>query len=233
MKIKDLNPNEKNPRKISPKDKEQLKKAIYEFGDLGSIIFNRTTQKLAGGHQRVSVIPPDAKIVIENKYDTPTRTGTVAEGYVLIEGEKFKYREVEWSQEREAAAMIAANKHGGTWDNDILRLNLASIKGLDLDLTGFDDSELKSLGIDLSPTHIPEPMEEETDEQYARNTPEVEERIPTEQIPSTINYDTTEEKTVIENKRFVIIIDCPNQDIKDSMKEKLQPEIIQAGCKIF
>lgn len=233
MKIKDLRPNEKNPRKISDQDKQELKKAVYEFGDLGSIIFNRVSKRLSGGHQRVSVIPENSTIVIDTKYDVPTRTGTVAEGHVLIEGEKFKYREVSWDAEREAAAMIAANKHGGTWDYDILKINLAGIKNLDLSLTGFDSSELKSMGFDPKPLELPKTIQEETDEEYARNTPEVEEKIPTENIPSMVNYEKTEEKTEIEGKRFVIIIDCPNQDIKDSMKEKLQPEITQAGCKIF
>lgn len=238
MKIKDLRPNEKNPRTISEKDREGLKKALYEFGDLGSIIFNRQSKRLAGGHQRVSVIPPSATITIEKKYDVPTKTGTVAEGFVSIDGENFKYREVDWSKDREAAAMIAANKHGGEWDTDLLKVNLADIGDIDISLTGFDHDELKEIGFELAPIEIEETFsreeEEETDEQYVRNQEKTEEKIDTQKIPSTdAPYEKVEEKTEIVNKRFVIIIDCPDQDIKDSLKEKLQPEITQAGCKIF
>lgn len=242
MKIKDLKPNEKNPRKISSKDKAELKKAIFEFGDLGSIIYNRTTKRLAGGHQRTSVMPPGSVITIEKKYDTPTKTGTVAEGFVSIDGENFKYREVEWDQERESAAMIAANNHGGTWDNDLLKVTLSDIKSMDMNLTGFDADELKGLGFDLKPLSEMEPQvvnkaeKIESDEEYVKNTPETTGQINQERIPSTdvvTPYEKIEEKTEVVGKKFMIVIECPNQEIKDSLKEKLRPEITQAECKIF
>lgn len=256
MKIKDLKPNEKNPRKISAEDKENLKRALHEFGDLGSIIYNRTSKRLVGGHQRASVIPDNSKIVIEQTHKTPTRTGTVAEGHIVLDGERFNYREVEWDSKREAAAMIAANKHGGEWDTDLLKLNFAEIPIEDLALTGFDETELKDLGVDLELPPLEDDeveeidngvdekgnaeedsdSEEETDEQYVKNQKKTTENVPQEKIPSTDNvtpYEKTEEVKGIVNKKIMLIIECPNQEIKDSLKEKLQPEITQAGCKIF
>ena len=87
--LSQLSGNPKNPRRISEKKLELLKRALGEFGDLSGIIFNRTTKHLVGGHQRVMVLPKDAKVVITKNYDAPTRTGTVAEGFVEIDGERF------------------------------------------------------------------------------------------------------------------------------------------------
>lgn len=107
--IEHLKPWTRNPRAISPAAAEGLKVSLDEFGDLGGIVFNVRLQSLVGGHQRTKILPADAAIEIERRYDEPTRTGTVAEGSIIINGERFKYREVDWSEERHAAGNIAAN----------------------------------------------------------------------------------------------------------------------------
>lgn len=147
MQVADLKPNKRNPRKISAEKKAMLSKAIEEFGDLGGIIFNKRTGQLVGGHQRVSVIPKDAAVEIEHKYKKPTRTGTTAEGHIVIKGEKFKYREVDWPLEREETANIAANQHGGNWEDDKLKeiVNDLIKSGVDMDLIGFSQAELEDL----------------------------------------------------------------------------------------
>ena len=116
MQISDLKPNIRNPRKLSSEKRKMLKKAMDEFGDLGGVVLNRQTKQLVGGHQRISVLSKDTSVVIENVYDVPTRTGTVADGHIVIADEKFRYREVDWDLAREEAANIAANQHGGAWD---------------------------------------------------------------------------------------------------------------------
>lgn len=145
--IKDLNPAAYNPRKISDEQLERLKKALYEFGDLSGIIYNRRTGNLVGGHQRIKCLPPDA--VIEKKdLKEKTKTGTVAHGHIIIYGERYTYREVDWDEAREKAANIAANKHGGDWDDDkladLLR-GLSEMPGFDIDLIGFDSKELDDI----------------------------------------------------------------------------------------
>lgn len=147
MKLQDLKPNEKNPRTISPERLTMLKKSLDEFGDLSGIVNNTRFNRLVGGHQRHKLMPRDSEIVIEAKFPVPSKTGTTAEGYALVNGERFKYREVSWDEAKEKAANIAANKHGGEWDEPRLGEWLADLDalGYDMDLTGFDAAELARL----------------------------------------------------------------------------------------
>jgi hypothetical protein len=143
MEIKDLQQNPHNPRTITDKKLKMLAKALEEYGDLSGIVFNRKTKQLVGGHQRSKVLDQDAEVVIEQKFKKPTRTGTVALGYILINGERFSYREVSWDETKEKAANIAANKGAGDWDKAKLTEWMKDLgeSFLDLDLTMFDDVE--------------------------------------------------------------------------------------------
>lgn len=156
--LKDLSPNPRNPRRISDEKLGMLKKSILEFGDLGGIVFNETTGRLIGGHQRQKVLPETAEIEIEKQYHEPTRTGTVAEGYVSVDGERYSFRKVRWPEEREKAANIAANKHGGEWELPILSEWLLELDAMnmDMDLTGFDSLELENM---MAPVRQMEPGE--------------------------------------------------------------------------
>lgn len=120
--IKTLKSYHKNPRKISKEDFELLSSSLKKYGDLSGIVVNRRNGEVIGGNQRTSFFklqPEGAEIVVVESFDTPTATGTVAVGYVLYEGEKYAYREVEWDEKQEAEANILANKVGGMWDYDI------------------------------------------------------------------------------------------------------------------
>lgn len=153
MNVENLKPNSKNPRTISPEKKAMLKRSLEEFGDLGGIVFNRLSGLLVGGHQRREAFDPKAKIVLERHYPKPTKTGTVAEGYIELKGERHKYREVKWDDIKEKAANIAANKGAGEWDLPELStwLNEIGDFGFDLDLTMFDEKErLDFMGADSS-----------------------------------------------------------------------------------
>lgn len=147
MKIKDLAPNPKNPRTVSDDKLKMLKKALAEFGDLSGIVYNKKSKQLVGGHQRTKLIDAETPIVVQKKYSKPTKVGTVAEGYVEIEGERFAYREVWWTSEKEMAANIAANKGAGLWDMPQLSEWMKELSSFDLDfdmdLTMFDSEELK------------------------------------------------------------------------------------------
>jgi len=154
MKIKDLNPNPRNPRKITEEKLMSLKASLLKYGDLSGFVFNRTTKRLIGGHQRSKVLPGDAEIKIDRSFNiTPCKT--VAEGHVLIEGERFKYREVEADELWETEALIAANKHGGEWDN--LSNFIKSVPELNLELIGFNLPEIAALNITIDPDFIDEP----------------------------------------------------------------------------
>lgn len=141
--VKDLAPNPKNPRKVTNEKLDLLRKAIHAHGDISGFVFNRKTQTLVCGHQRAKVLGDDAEIVIEHTFKKPTKTGTVAQGFVNLNGERFAYREVMWSPEQEKAASIAANHNAGEWDNALLSEWLSELDDFngDLDLTMFSRDE--------------------------------------------------------------------------------------------
>lgn len=143
MEIKDLQLNPHNPRTITEKKLKMLQKALEEFGDLSGIVYNRKSKQLVGGHQRSKVLHPTAEIIIEQKFKKPTKTGTVALGYIQIDGERFSYREVSWDETKEKAANIAANRGAGDWDKAKLTEWMKDLGDsfMDLDLTMFDDIE--------------------------------------------------------------------------------------------
>lgn len=155
LRISDLKPNPKNPRTISDDRLKQFKKSLSEFGDLSGIINNKKSGQLCGGHQRIKLFDEDTQITITKKYSNPTKTGTIAEGYVTLEGEKFSYREVMWTEAKEKAANIAANRGAGDWDLPQLSEWLKELNSFDADfdmeLTMFGADELKEFsGITVS-----------------------------------------------------------------------------------
>ena len=142
-------PNWKNPRKLTDEKMETLKRALILYGDLGGIVFNTTTGKTVGGHQRLKAFQDDeaAKVKITDTLKEPDAQGTTAYGYVIANGTRYNYREVAWDATKETAAMLAANRFGGEWDLESLEKVVAelSMEGFDLDMTGFDAQELEQL----------------------------------------------------------------------------------------
>lgn len=143
--ITDFQPNPLNPRKISPEQLSMLRQAMNSFGDLSGLVVNKTTGRMIGGHQRVKILG-DAPVKVLRRYPKPTEKGTIAEGVVIYAGERFIYREVEWSEAKEKAAMIAANKQGGDWDLPDLAALVQDLAGTEYEpLLGFTDDELKAM----------------------------------------------------------------------------------------
>lgn len=142
--VSDLHPADYNPRKITDKQLSLLSKSMAEFGDLSGVVVNITTGNIVGGHQRVKTIDPDCAI---EKHSAIDETGTVAEGEIITPSGKIKYREVDWPEEKEKAANLAANKHGGQWDLEKLNVVMTDLKSIDYDieLTGFDIPEINRL----------------------------------------------------------------------------------------
>lgn len=152
LRVSDLTPNERNPRKITDEKLAMLKNAVREFGDLSGIIYNRKSKQLVGGHQRTKLVEPGQAVHITKTYPKPTKTGTVAEGFIEIGGDRFAYREVSWDKHREMAANIAANKGAGEWDMPELTKWMKELTSFDADdfdisLTMFDEDELEPFGV--------------------------------------------------------------------------------------
>lgn len=145
MLVGKIRPASYNPRKITDKKLLMLGGSMEEFGDLSGIVVNRRTGNLVGGHQRIKCIPPHGEIK-KTELKTKTKTGTVAEGYIVVAGEKWSYREVDWDEIKEKAANIAANQHGGEFDDDALAEILRELDAADYTLnTGFSNEEVESL----------------------------------------------------------------------------------------
>ncbi len=262
MNLKELKANPKNPRKISGKKLELLKKSAEKYGDLSGFVYNIRSKQLVSGHQKQKALQ-SGKIVIEVRHKEPTLARTVAEGYVQIGDERWKYREVDADATWEAEAMIAANKHGGDWDKDLLRVVIADVPNIDIELAGFEVPELKAMEIEVPEVQVPayraspafsdigdaddsSDEEKQTDEAYLRENPGEDSsagstiaqelnRANAPEIPESAAdaFQSIQETTEVVGKRHVIIIDCPSAVVKEALKEKLHAEVTQHGAKFF
>lgn len=156
VKGKNKSNHPETPRKISAKEAARLKQDLADLGDLGGIVHDVKRGKIVGGHQRLSVMfgknadgfnLDTANIVIQERYDPPTRTGTVAEGYITWERERYSYRQVIYSDKQFQRANIVANLRGGTWDWDELT---STFDAESLMEWGFGKDFLKSLKVNSS-----------------------------------------------------------------------------------
>lgn len=125
IKIENLIPADYNPRKdLKPGDPEyeKLKRSIEQFGYVEPLIWNKTSGRLVGGHQRLKVL--------------------VDFGFTEVDCVV-----VELSDTKEKALNIALNKISGEWDKDKLALLISDLQGVDFDvsLTGFEPAELDDL----------------------------------------------------------------------------------------
>lgn len=130
MNIEKLNialliPADYNPRKdLKPGnlEYEKLKRSIEQFGYVEPVIWNKTTGRVVGGHQRL-------KILLD--------LGLTEVECVIVE----------MDEDKEKALNIALNKISGDWDKDKLALLIEDLQVSDFDvsLTGFEPAELNEL----------------------------------------------------------------------------------------
>ena len=124
-KTAELIPAEYNPRKdLKPGDPEyeKLKRSLEQFGYVEPVIWNKTTGRVVGGHQRLKVL-------------------------IDMGIQEVECVVVELNEEKEKALNIALNKISGAWDNEKLALLITDLQGADFDvsLTGFDAAEIDDL----------------------------------------------------------------------------------------
>ena len=136
IKTKQLIPAEYNPRKdLKPGDPEyeKLKRSLEEFGYVEPVIWNKTTGKVIGGHQRLKVL-------------------------LSMGMDEIECVVVEMDEQKEKALNIALNKISGDWDKDKLALLITDLNASDFDvsLTGFDPGELEDLFKDSLKDNIKE-----------------------------------------------------------------------------
>jgi hypothetical protein len=131
---------EKNPRTLTAQQKKDLERDLRELGDLSGIVHEEQSDQIIGGNQRSDIFDVNScEIEIHTTYDPPTKTGTVAIGFIHWNGERYPYRLVRWTEEQCDRANITANRAGGDWNWDKL------VEGFgkdDLKNWGFEDKEL-------------------------------------------------------------------------------------------
>ena len=132
--VGDLVPADYNPRKeLKPGDPEfdKLKRSLDEFGYVEPAIWNKTTGRIVGGHQRINALK--------------------ALGYETVDCVV-----VELDETREKALNVALNKINGQWDEAKLALLIADLDAADFDaeLTGFDEAEIQAMIGSLHETEV-------------------------------------------------------------------------------
>lgn len=138
---------DKNPRIVTEKRLEMLKNSMATFGDISGILHNVRTNNIFGGNQRAKILGLKEPTITKT-YDPPTELGTVSEGFIEHQGERFFFRRVDWDESKEKMAILRANKSAG--ENNLpmvteFLLDLDSFKDIDLELTGFELKDIEKL----------------------------------------------------------------------------------------
>ncbi len=142
MKLSDIKPALYNPRKdLKPGDPEydKMRRSIDEFDCVELLVWNKRTKHLVGGHQRLKILKEKGV-------------------------KEFEVSVVDLDEKREKALNVVLNKIQGDWDFTKLADLMTELDDgeFDLELTGFDMSEIEQL---LNWT----PKEEEIDEKEIDN----------------------------------------------------------------
>lgn len=142
IKLTEIKPAEYNPRYITDAEMKKLKNSIKTFGLANPIIINLKNNTIIGGHQRyealVDMILSDGNLA-ETEFDLIEK-GDI--GFIF----DVNNLSIE-SEDHEKALNIALNKISGDWDMEKLQLVLEDldINGFDVNITGFDDTEINEV----------------------------------------------------------------------------------------
>lgn len=145
LKLKSVKMAPYNPRVISNAEKEKLRKSLTTLGYADPMVWNRKTNHVVGGNQRLIVLLEE-------------------------DVEEAEFVEVNLSLKNEKLLNVALNKIAGDWDYQKLTDLFKSFDAdADLTVSGFDKSEIDVLlneNIDASAALKDEDAEEEqTDDQ--------------------------------------------------------------------
>ncbi|MCY3854238.1 MAG: hypothetical protein OXF77_03075, partial [Thaumarchaeota archaeon] len=101
--LNDFKADPENPRQITENGEHQLKESIDRFGNIAGIVWNKRTEELVTGHQRMSQLRekyPNAKCIpVENESGSLTHYNIENNGYLT----GFSIRVVDWSIEEQKA----------------------------------------------------------------------------------------------------------------------------------
>jgi hypothetical protein len=129
LKLDELKPWEGNPREdLQPGDPdyENIKASIAEYDYLEPIVWNKRSNQIVGGHQRLKVLKEL--------------------GYTHAE-----VRVVDFDEQKEIGANLMLNKAVGRWDAKKLPVALSLLDAEHQKLSGFSQQEIKMLGVNIRP----------------------------------------------------------------------------------
>ena len=140
IKITDINPADYNPRKISSSDYEKLMQSIKVYGLVDPIILNLNDNTVIGGHQRYDVLMDMYMNDEIGKELNLLKLGDI--GWVFVDGD-LKVKDENY----EMGLNLSLNKISGEWDEDKLIgvLDDLDVNGFNVELTGFNDEEVKKM----------------------------------------------------------------------------------------
>jgi len=122
LKINDVVPADYNPRKLSDKQRDDIKSSLLKFGFVDPVIINRNPDRMnvvVGGHQRLKV-------------------------WGSMGNDTFPAVFVDLPLEKEKELNVRLNKNTGEWDFDVL---LSEFDACDLDDWGFEDSDFPEVEV--------------------------------------------------------------------------------------
>lgn len=151
--VKQLKGANYNPRMITDRRLADLEKSLGAFGDLSGVVFNNSVKSgvLISGHQRISSIKGwKTRVEVHPASD---EHGTTGVGYIYATSPKGKQiqiplRVVNWSDRKsEYAANIAANAHGGEFDNKKLAVLVEKLdmSKIPVEIMGLDPLQIRGL----------------------------------------------------------------------------------------
>ncbi len=145
MEIRDIDISAINPAPYNPRvdlqpgdpDYDKLEKSLEEFDLVEPLIWNESTGNLVGGHQRLKILVA--------RGDTEATVSVV-----------------HLTEEKEKALNLALNKIGGGWDLPKLTDLLGELEMTlpDVEVTGFDNKEIRKLTAQFNQSMLPKGAEE-------------------------------------------------------------------------
>lgn len=184
--VKKMNAAPYNPReRLQPgsKEYESLKKSLEKYGFVQPIVWNERTGNIVGGHQRYYI--------------------ALDLGYKSVSTKIVDLDEVDEKQ-----LNLGLNKIGGHWDErklSELLTDLKSFEDIDMDLTGFDTSEIDELTVafdDTGLSDLPGLDEVDNEDEIAEMDDSIEEEPTeedgnqTESLQYVITFDDKQQQAV-------------------------------------
>ena len=206
----DLKPADYNPRKISDKDKDKLKKSLKEFGLVEPLLINLKNNTVIGGHQRLSIVLD----LINNDKEFPNQAYLLKRGDI---GWVFLDEDLNIKDENhEKALNLALNRINAEWDFTKLTPLLDELQPFKaVEFTGFDIA-LKDISYEPLPTnHI------KTTNTSSENIDEID--LPTENVKEVnlepIRASEFPKETIIEEEIEPEVIDITEEETPNTTKD--------------